>query len=46
MTPETLLLNVFFGYFFSFGDYLPLLFGGSLLVLLFAGVLKIFLVKD
>lgn len=46
MTPEILLLNTFFAYFFTMRDHLYLLLGFALLVFLFAGFLHWFFEKD
>jgi len=46
MTPAALLENVFFGYFFSFSDYLPLIFAFVLIVVLVFGFLNYFLGVD
>lgn len=46
MTTEILLLNSFFAYFFALGDYLRVLFGYTILVLIFIGFLKWFFAKD
>jgi hypothetical protein len=46
MTPTALLENIFFAYFFSFGDYLPVIFAFVLVVVLVASILNFFLTLD
>jgi hypothetical protein len=46
MTPTEFLANTFFSYFFSFGEYLPVIFAFVLVVVLVAGILNFFLILD
>jgi len=46
MTATEILDNIFFGFFYTFGDYLPVIFAFILVVVLIASFLNTFLGRD